>query len=77
MAKVSRDIIREFAEKGFFTDFKSVEEVIKKLDSRGFTINKDKNGLVAQLLAKLCQEGLLERERDSTGKYKYRKLKNE
>jgi DNA-binding PadR family transcriptional regulator len=76
MAKISREIFRDFAEKGFFDNLRSVEEVIKKLDSRGFSIDKNKNGLVAQLLTKLCQEGVLEREKDETGKYKYRKSKN-
>jgi len=76
MAKISREILRKFAENGFFKDFHSVEEVVKKLDSRGFSINKEKNGLVAQLLTKLCQEGLLEREKDENGKYKYGKKKN-
>ena len=73
MPKISRDIFRDFAEKGFFDSPKTNQQVIEKLDSRGFSIKKNKAGLVAQLLTFLCQEGLLEREKDEDGNWRYKK----
>lgn len=73
MPKINRDILRKFAEGGFFDAPKSTAEVIEKLDSRGFSIKGKKIGLVAQLLTILCQEGLLEREKDGEGNWQYKK----
>lgn len=74
MSTISRGLLREFAEKGFFNNSKSNQEVLDKLDSRGFKIEGKKSGLVAQLLTKLCQEGLLEREKDAGGNWRYKKI---
>ena len=74
MTKISRELIKEFAEKGFFDNPKSNQEVLSKLDSRGFKIEGKKSGLVGQLLTKLCQEGILEREKDNEGNWKYKKI---
>jgi len=73
MAKISRDILREFVEEGFFDNSKSINDVVEKFDMRGFPINPKKRGLVAQLLAFLCREGLLEREKDPEGNWRYKK----
>jgi len=73
MPKISRDIFRDFAEKGFFDNPKTTQQVLEKLDSRGFTIKGKKAGLVGQLLTFLCQEGLLEREKDESGNWRYKK----
>ncbi|PIN88135.1 hypothetical protein COV12_00115 [Candidatus Woesearchaeota archaeon CG10_big_fil_rev_8_21_14_0_10_32_24] len=72
MAKISKELIKEFVKKDFFDKPKSTEEVIKKLDSKGFSIKGKKIGLVAQLLTLLCQEGVLEREGEKRN-YKYKK----
>jgi len=73
MPKISRDILREFAEEGFFDTSKSIQKIIEKFDSRGFTIKGKKISLVGQLLTFLCREGLLEREKDKNGNWRYRK----
>jgi len=73
MAKISRDILREFIKEGFFDTPKSIHEVVEKLGARGFTIKSKKKGLIAQLLAFLCQEGILEREKNSEGDWIYKK----
>lgn len=74
MPKISRDHIREFAKKGFFDSPKSTQDVLEKFDSRGFTIKGEKAGLVGQLLTFLCQEGLLEREKDDGGNWRFKKI---
>ncbi len=76
MASISRDLFKEFAGEGFFDNPKSVNHVVDKLDTRGFSIKSDKKGLVAQLLTKLCQEGVLERQKDEESKYLYVKRKH-
>ena len=64
MAKISRNLLREFIEEGFFDTPKSIHEVVEKLDTRGFTIKPNKKGLIAQLLTFLCREGVLERTKN-------------
>ncbi len=73
MATINRDIFREFTKEGFFDEPRHIDKVVNKLDTRGFAIKQDKRGLVAQLLTKLCQEGLLERKKDSEQGYTYKK----
>lgn len=74
MPKINRDMLREFANKGFFDSSKTTQQVLEKLNSRGFTIKGKKAGLVGQLLTFLCQEGLLEREKDENGNWRYKKI---
>jgi hypothetical protein len=74
MAKISKEILSKFVQEGFFDNPKSVDEVCDKLDTRGFSIKADKKGLIAQLLTFLCQDGILEREKNSEGKWRYKKL---
>ena len=74
MATISKEILREFANKGFFETHKTTKQVLEKLDSRGFTIKGKKAGLVGQLLTLLCQESLLEREKDGNGNWSYKKI---
>lgn len=74
MAKISKELLKEFVNSGFFDTAKSNKEVIDKLGSRGFSIDGKKAGLVGQLLTFLCQEGLLEREKDSEGNWRYKKI---
>lgn len=73
MPKISKDMLREFVTEGFFDSFKTTQQVLEKFDSRGFTIKGKKSGLVGQLLTFLCQEGLLEREKNEDGNWRYKK----
>ena len=74
MPKISREILRDFAKKGFFDTAKTTQQVIEKFGSRGFTIKGKKVGLVGQLLTFLCQEGLLERDRGENGNWRFKKI---
>lgn len=76
MAKISREILRRMIEEGFFNDLKSTKQIIDRLDQKGFSISGKKIGLVGQLLAKLCQEGILERKKDAPGNWQYKKVQN-
>ncbi len=72
MSKI-KEILKELAGKGFFDELKEHKQIIQKLDSRGFTIEGRKAGMVGRLLTELCQEGLLEREKDKDGNWGYKK----
>ena len=74
MSKISLKILKEFVEQGFFDSPKTNKQVIEKLDSRGFAVESKKAGLVGQLLTFLCQEGLLEREKDEMENWRYKKI---
>ena len=82
MTKISRDIFRKLVESGFFDDWKTLKDILKKLSQRGYKIEADKRGLVAQLLTLLCQEDIIEREElpkeeweKTFGQWKYKKVK--
>jgi len=80
MAKLSKETLVKFIGAGFFDDWKTLDEVIKRLSQKGFTIKSNKAGLVAQLLTYLCQDDILEREEipgiKNAAKWKYRKYQN-
>jgi len=76
MTKISKETLKKLANEGFFNDWKSIEQVTRRLSQKGFSIIGKKIGLLAQLLTYLCQEDILERDEDKKGNWKYRKLKN-
>jgi hypothetical protein len=70
----------QLIEEGFFNDWRSISQILDKVDSMGFTIKGKQIGRLAQLLTQLCREGLLERKRileverkNIVGKFLYRK----
>ena len=73
MPKINKDMLKEFVKEGFFDNPKTTSQVIEKFDSRGFTINGKKVGLVGQLLTLLCQDGLLERGKNEEGAWRFKK----
>lgn len=74
MAKINKEIFKKMVGEGFFDNPKTNEVVIKRLDQKGFSISGKKSGLVGQLLTKLCQEGILEREKNENNNWEYRKI---
>jgi hypothetical protein len=82
MARLSKEIITKLVDEKFFGDWRTLEEVLIRLDQKGFTIKEKKKGLLAQLLAYLCQDSVLERERIEDApklapRWKYRKFQNQ
>ncbi len=73
MAKISKELLKKMVEGGFFDGFKSTEEIVEKLDQKGFTISGRKIGLLGQLLTFLCREDILERKRSENGGWSYKK----
>lgn len=77
---INKQIIIRIIESGFFDSGKNLTEVVDKLDTIGFTINKKQKPRLAQLLTQLCREEKLEREKlpksewnRSGGKFIYKK----
>lgn len=73
MARLSKELLKKLVNEGFFDSFKSIEGVVKKLDQKGFSINGKKVGLLSQLLTFLCQDEILEREKDERGNWSYKR----
>ena len=69
MTKISKDLLRGIVDEGFFDNQKYIKETVERLDQKGKKIS-----LLSQLLAFLCQEGLLEREKDENGEWKYKRV---
>jgi predicted transcriptional regulator len=76
MAKLTEEKFKEFAEQGFFDEWKSIEKVVEFLSKKGFSIKGTKVGMVSRMLTKLCQKDVLERDKDENKKWKYRKDQN-
>ena len=82
MAKISKDTFMKIVDEKFFDEWKTLKDVMKRLSQKGFKIKADKRGLIAQLLALLCQSDILEREelpkekwKEEMGQWKYKKVK--
>lgn len=83
MVKVGKQIILELIEEDFFSEWKTMNEIIKRLSQRGFTISGKKSGNLGQTLTRICRDkGIgLEREEVSDeerekagGMWKYKKV---
>ncbi len=74
MAKISKELLRDLVKSGFFDNWKSIEEVVTRLSQKGYNIEGKKVSLLSQLLTFLCQEDLIEREKNSDDKWKYKKI---
>ena len=73
MAAISKDLLKKLVNEGFFDTHKYVEDVVSRLDQKGFSITGRKISLLSQLLAFLCQEDILIREKDEQDKWRYKK----
>jgi len=68
---------------GFFKTSKSIDEVIKRLSQKGFTIKGNKIGMVGRMLTQMCQnpstglerEEIPETERKGRDKWRYKKVR--
>jgi len=84
MVKVGKKIILELLENGFFNEWRTMNEIIKRLSQRGFTITGKKVGNVGQTLTRLCRDKKTGLERNNVpkqqineagGKWKYKKVR--
>jgi hypothetical protein len=75
-------ILMELLKTGFFDEWRTPPDVVKKLNQRGITIKGRQVGMVCTTLTKICQDSMtgLEREEvpkeERTGqeKYKFKKV---
>lgn len=74
MVKISKNMLKKLADENFFDSLKSIEEVVEKLSQKGFSISGKKISLLSQLLTFLCQEEILEREKNDKGRWSYQKV---
>ncbi|MBS3090299.1 hypothetical protein J4433_00850 [Candidatus Pacearchaeota archaeon] len=73
MAGINKNMLKEFASEGFFDQPRKIEEVVAKIDNRGYTLKGKQVSLLSQLLTFLCREGILEREKNEQGEWRYKK----
>ena len=72
MAKESKikNILLELLQSGFFREWKTPSDVIKKLNQRGMTIKGRKVGMVCTTLTRMCQDSTIGLEREDIPKEK-------
>ena len=78
-----KKLLNELLEHGFFNDWKTSADVIKKLSQRGLTLKGRQVGEVNTTLTKMCQDSNTGLERDEIpksdrkdqGKWKYKKMR--
>lgn len=84
MVTVGKNVIQELIEDGFFKEWKTMNEILKKLSGRGFTISGRKAGNVGQTLTRICRDRSSGLERDEIpsnqiketgGKWRYKKVR--
>lgn len=57
-------VLQSLLGSGFFSEWRSTSDVIKKMSNKGFTVKGKKIGVVSKLLTQMCQnlENNFERE---------------
>jgi len=73
MASINKDLLKKLVNEGFFDSPRHIQEVVSRLDQKGFSISGKKISLLSQLLTFLCQEEILIREKDEKNNWRYRK----
>lgn len=56
MVKVGKNIVQELLNDGFFNDWRTMNDILRKLSQRGFTVSGKKAGNVAQTLTRMCRD---------------------
>ncbi len=71
MVGINKELLKQFVTEGFFDNPQPVREVVNQLDSYGYTLKGKQVSRLSQLLAYLCRERILRRERDAEGGWRY------
>jgi hypothetical protein len=82
MSKI-KSVLLEFLEEGYFDEWRTPSEIVKKLSQRGITIRGRKKGMVCRILTQMCQDRAIGLERDEIPKenrtceekWRYRKMR--
>lgn len=61
-------ILLELLKTSFFSEWRTPQDVIKKLSQRGVTIKGKKKGMVCRMLTLMCQDPTIGLERDKIPK---------
>jgi EAL domain-containing protein (putative c-di-GMP-specific phosphodiesterase class I) len=84
MVKVGKKILLELIEEGFFDEWRAMNEIVKRLSQRGFTISGKKIGNLGQTLTRICRDKTIGLEREEVsdidsektgGIWKYKKVR--
>lgn len=84
MRKVKiREILQELLKTSFFSSWRLLQEVVKKLNQRGISVMGKKIGMISRMLTQMCQdpntglerEEIPKEERVGQEKWKYKKVK--
>ena len=51
-----KTVLETLLESGFFNEWRTVSDVIKKSGNKGFTIKGKRIGMVSRLLTQMCQD---------------------
>jgi len=74
MVSITKDLLKKMVDEGFFDSVKTIDEIVVRLDQKGYGLKGKQISLLSQLLTFLCQADILERNKDDQGKFKYVKL---
>ena len=73
MASINIDLVKKLVNDGFFDNPKIIEEIVIRLDQKGFSLKGKQVSLLSRLLAVSCQKDILIREKDSESNWRYKK----
>ena len=74
MASITKELLKKMVDEGFFNSLKTIDQVVTRLDQKGYALKGKQVSLLSQLLTFLCQEDILERHKDENGRFKYIRL---
>lgn len=78
-----KPILRHLLDSGFFNEWRTTSDVIRKLSQKGFTIKGKKIGMVSRILTQICQDlssglerdEITQEERTGREKWRFKKVK--
>ena len=80
MVSIPKSVWDKLLSTDFLNDWKTLEQILKRLGGAGFTIKGKQIGGITKALTKMCQDFILEREAVgktavSQSKWRYRKVR--
>lgn len=78
-----KPILKYLLDNGFFNEWRTTSDVIRKLNQKGFTIKGKKIGMVSRVLTQMCQDlssglerdEIVQQERTGREKWRFKKVK--
>ena len=71
---VNQEILKKLVDAGQIDGWTQITAIVEALARKGYSLKGRQISQLSQLLTKLCQQDVLQREKDSDGGWRYKKI---